>query len=346
MGNENREDFEKNTFIPEFIELKNGKYAVKNGQTSCMYDYAAILNKSFISWQAAKKQAEQEWLNIDFIDSQLKEKGMLTLTQLLESYPSPFMLHAGVDDFDTFCQWVELRYKETTKLKALQLAKKGESIIEDDNLYDWSCAMANAYQEMYQQWKVVESNAKSQIESLKEESEQLDTVNTMLGTDVQYLRGSIDKLCDEIDHLKSQLNNIPEGCTPTDAKKLREFNHGLAEENAGLQKEIITLKNQNEIRKGLSDAKGRDIIAISELNRDLGEEIEKLESTAEETRISQLQYESLRKNFSKMIDDVLGSDYYNMAMDVYDSDRVCCEDITYKANQSLLGRFFYRLFYR
>lgn len=48
----------------------------------------------------------------------------------------------------------------------------------------------------------------------------------------------------------------------------------------------------------------------------------------EENRIKILQYENLRSNFTKMVDDVLGKDYYNMAMDVYDCDRICCEDIT------------------
>lgn len=48
----------------------------------------------------------------------------------------------------------------------------------------------------------------------------------------------------------------------------------------------------------------------------------------EKNRVSLLQHKSLRHNFQKMVNDVLGKDYYNMAMDVYDSDRICCEDIT------------------
>lgn len=51
----------------------------------------------------------------------------------------------------------------------------------------------------------------------------------------------------------------------------------------------------------------------------------------DENRVGILQYESLRKNFHKMIDDVLGKDYYNMGMDVYECDRICCEDITQEA---------------
>lgn len=59
----------------------------------------------------------------------------------------------------------------------------------------------------------------------------------------------------------------------------------------------------------------------------------------DENRIAVLQYASLRKHFSRMIDDVLGADYYNMAMDVYDADRICCEDVAHKAKKNPLGIF-------
>jgi hypothetical protein len=51
----------------------------------------------------------------------------------------------------------------------------------------------------------------------------------------------------------------------------------------------------------------------------------------DENRVKLLQYDSLRDNFNKMVTDVLGDDYYNMAMDVYDADKICCEDITRKS---------------
>ena len=58
----------------------------------------------------------------------------------------------------------------------------------------------------------------------------------------------------------------------------------------------------------------------------------------EENRIALLQYESLRENFHAMVNDVLGADYYNMGMDVYTCDKICCEDITLRANRSALQR--------
>jgi hypothetical protein len=70
----------------------------------------------------------------------------------------------------------------------------------------------------------------------------------------------------------------------------------------------------------------------------MGKIMEKEEKTQEfyktfyeENKVKLLQYENLRKHFHQMVTDVLGKDYYNMAMDVYDADRICCEDITQKS---------------
>lgn len=53
----------------------------------------------------------------------------------------------------------------------------------------------------------------------------------------------------------------------------------------------------------------------------------------DQIRISLLQYDNLRKHFQMMVDEILGENYYNMAMDVYDCDRICCEDIIRKKVQ-------------
>lgn len=67
-------------------------------------------------------------------------------------------------------------------------------------------------------------------------------------------------------------------------------------------------------------------------------DIEFYKNFYEENRIALLQYESLRQHFSIMVDEVLGSDYYNMGTDVYECDRICCEDITHKATRSILEK--------
>ncbi len=57
----------------------------------------------------------------------------------------------------------------------------------------------------------------------------------------------------------------------------------------------------------------------------------------EENRIPVLQYQSLRKHFSNLVTDVLGEDYYNMGMDVYECDQLCCEDIARKSKKGFFN---------
>jgi len=47
----------------------------------------------------------------------------------------------------------------------------------------------------------------------------------------------------------------------------------------------------------------------------------------EDNRIRLRQYENLRKHFQKLIDEVLGKDYYNEGMDTYRCDEFCCRDL-------------------
>ena len=65
----------------------------------------------------------------------------------------------------------------------------------------------------------------------------------------------------------------------------------------------------------------------------------KIEAEVAENRIRILQYNSLRENFQKMITAVLGKNYYNMGMDVYECDKETCEDITRKSKGFLSWLF-------
>ena len=62
----------------------------------------------------------------------------------------------------------------------------------------------------------------------------------------------------------------------------------------------------------------------------------------EENRVALLQYKSLRKHFNSLVTKALGEDYYNMAMDVYDADRICCEDIANKCKKGFFSRWLNR----
>ena len=78
-------------------------------------------------------------------------------------------------------------------------------------------------------------------------------------------------------------------------------------------------------------------MSMSEITAVL-EENEKLREELAKSRIALLQYDSLRKNFNLMVNNVLGKDYYNMGMDVYQADRICCEDVARKANEPVVAR--------
>lgn len=58
--------------------------------------------------------------------------------------------------------------------------------------------------------------------------------------------------------------------------------------------------------------------------------------------IEKLQYENLRENFNKLSNNILGEKYYNMAMDVYEADKITCEDIMQRYKDMKDERFFYR----
>lgn len=55
----------------------------------------------------------------------------------------------------------------------------------------------------------------------------------------------------------------------------------------------------------------------------------------DENRIKLLQYDNLRKHFKSLVDDVLGKDYYNEAMDVYKADEYCCRDLKKKLKKRI-----------
>ena len=61
---------------------------------------------------------------------------------------------------------------------------------------------------------------------------------------------------------------------------------------------------------------------------------EEIEKNINNLNIILLQYDNLRQCFTKLIKDILGENYYNLSMDVYDCDRIACEDIKNKLKKS------------
>ena len=92
-----------------------------------------------------------------------------------------------------------------------------------------------------------------------------------------------------------------------------------------------------EIMNNLGQPESRSLLmALEQVANEVAQEVH---ASYAEDRVSLLQYKSLRENFQKMITEVLGAGYYNMGMDVYECDRLSCEDITNKTKG-----FFRKLF--
>jgi hypothetical protein len=68
------------------------------------------------------------------IDDELKAAGMLTVSELMQGQPADgFITHAGVNSFDTFGEWLDMRAQEMMELKARMMLDKKE----DSELFEW-----------------------------------------------------------------------------------------------------------------------------------------------------------------------------------------------------------------
>ena len=68
------------------------------------------------------------------------------------------------------------------------------------------------------------------------------------------------------------------------------------------------------------------------------QKVERLEEENYNLQITEHIYKNLRKNWNKLVDEILGKDYYNMGMDTYTCDDLTCEDIINKKVKILFRR--------
>ena len=74
----------------------------------------------------------------------------------------------------------------------------------------------------------------------------------------------------------------------------------------------------------------KNIETVLNLIQTQQEEIFKLQARVDRLTVILKQYENLRRNFNRLRKEVLGEDYYNLAMDVYKCDEIVCDDIIKK----------------
>ncbi|MBD77534.1 MAG: hypothetical protein CL840_01170 [Crocinitomicaceae bacterium] len=130
--------------------LKFHAEQVVHNQNEAPSELAGAINKLScvvgIQTQAGSFDVSDE--EVAHADELLVAQGMIPLSSLLKESPiEKFMSHVGVDSMVYFERWLEMRFKETMKCKAMLYART-EGKPETDEMYEWYLAHAASYQEV------------------------------------------------------------------------------------------------------------------------------------------------------------------------------------------------------
>lgn len=130
--------------------LKHHAEQVVHNQNEAPGELSTSINKMAgiveIQTQAGSTSVSNE--EIAHVDELLIAQGMIPLSSLLKEAPiDKFMSHVGVDSMEFFERWLDMRFKETMKYKAMLFART-DGNPEGDEMYEWSLAHAAVYQEV------------------------------------------------------------------------------------------------------------------------------------------------------------------------------------------------------
>lgn len=104
----------------------------------------ALSAEQALADQARQELAQSAGADAD-LDSRLIAAGMFSVSQLMAGTPiDAFRKHAGVNDLDTFSQWLDMKAKEYLTMQARMTLDKSE----DDELYDWAFSHAAVFAEV------------------------------------------------------------------------------------------------------------------------------------------------------------------------------------------------------
>lgn len=86
----------------------------------------------------ASKVASEE----KHLAERMKAAGMIPVDEIIKGMPiDAFLRHTGVNDLDSFTQWVEMKRREYVSMQArFELDNR-----QEDELYDWAVAHASAF---------------------------------------------------------------------------------------------------------------------------------------------------------------------------------------------------------
>lgn len=89
------------------------------------------------------------------LDEELKAAGFLTVEEALSEAHNRFHVHAGVKDLETFMQWLEMRTKEMSEMKARMILDKKD----ETELFEWVLSYCAAFNEVRVNLKAALANS-------------------------------------------------------------------------------------------------------------------------------------------------------------------------------------------
>jgi hypothetical protein len=121
-------------------------YPSKDGEYVLASDYEALAAERD---QLKAKLLHQE-VEAGTLAERMKAAGMMTVDELLAGAPlDAFTRHAGVNNLETFGQWLEMRRREYVTMQAKRTLDKRE----EDDLYEWVLAHAGVFGEVHVNFK-------------------------------------------------------------------------------------------------------------------------------------------------------------------------------------------------
>ena len=136
---------------------------------------------------------------LDGLDERMRAAGMLSAAELIAGAPlDAFMKHAGVNDLETFGQWLEMRRGECLRMQGrYDLGERDKS----DDMYEWTVAHSAVFGEAHVNFKDALAGNQAIIDGLRGEVEQCEA-------DCKVLESVIKKGRDEYDQQAQQIGEL------------------------------------------------------------------------------------------------------------------------------------------
>lgn len=142
---------------------------------------------------------------VDGLDERMKAAGMLSAAELIAGAPlDAFMKHAGVNDLETFGQWLEMRRGECLRMQGrYDLGERDKS----DDMYEWTVAHSAVFGEAHVNFKDALAGNQAIIDGLRGEVAQLQSMLATVSKAGIRVRTDRDQQAQRIGELEGLLRH-------------------------------------------------------------------------------------------------------------------------------------------